>query len=132
MTSAVVRVANIESEDGRKSLEQLQNTIGSADVVNAESNGNKQYSNKSLDNLILPLLRSLELQHLGYTAWKIVTTLRIRNKLGPEYIIPILTIPETEPRLSSGDKLCPGSYVYHEGEVDLYPGLTCLFVGKLP
>jgi hypothetical protein len=113
-------------------LEQLQNTINSAKVEKTEDNGNIQYSNESLDNLVFPLLRSLKLQHLGYTAWKIVTTLRIRNKLGPEYIIPILTVQETEPRLSSGDKLTPGSYVYHDGEVYLYPGLTCLFVGQIP
>jgi hypothetical protein len=62
MPSPVVRVSNIESQDGQKSLEQLQNTINSAKVEKTEDNGNIQYSNESLDNLVFPLLRSLKLQ----------------------------------------------------------------------
>jgi hypothetical protein len=59
---SVVRVINIESQDGQKSLEQLQNTISSAKIEKTEGNGNIQYSNESLDNLVFPLLRSLKLQ----------------------------------------------------------------------
>ncbi|QKX63325.1 uncharacterized protein TRUGW13939_10495 [Talaromyces rugulosus] len=143
MDSAAIRNLDITSNESRNSLKLLQDALQSAEIKHTEDNGNVHYLDKSLDNKVLSLLKCLELTGLGYTAWKVVTRLPIRNKIGPEYIIPILSIPGTEPKLVPRDRLHPethiyhdkavdihlGSYLYHDGPVDLLPGLTCLFVG---
>ncbi|KAE8334237.1 hypothetical protein BDV24DRAFT_40261 [Aspergillus arachidicola] len=144
MDPAVIRHMDIATNDGQDSLKLLQKALQSAEIEKNEDNGNVQYSNKSLDSKVLPLLKCLGLAKLGYTAWKISTRIPIKNKTGPEYIIPVLCIPGTEPKLVPRDRLHPdshiyhdkgmdirpGSYVYHDGPVDLLPGLTCLFVGN--
>jgi hypothetical protein len=35
-----------------------------------------------------------------------------------------------EPTFTPSEKLCPGSYIYHDGTVRLSAGIICLFVGK--
>ncbi|WEW56865.1 hypothetical protein PRK78_002320 [Emydomyces testavorans] len=66
MASPFVQVSKIDSELGQESLERLQRSIEHADVEMIESHGNVQYKNRSLDNLVLPLLRSLKLQAIQH------------------------------------------------------------------
>ncbi|RDH26740.1 hypothetical protein BDQ94DRAFT_131111 [Aspergillus welwitschiae] len=141
MAPTTVRKMDIDSE-GQKSLESLQRDIKHA-VIKKTENGNVQYSNRSLDATVAPLLKSLHLDHLAYAAWKIVKTITIENETGPEYIIPvetvqgdpIISIPTKDENCPEGiftpsESLRPGSYVYHDGTVRLTAGLICLFVGK--
>ncbi|KAL4780269.1 hypothetical protein BJX76DRAFT_50155 [Aspergillus varians] len=141
MAPTIVRKMDIDSE-GQKSIDSLQQAIKLAAIKKTE-NGNVQYSNRSLDTTVAPLLKSLHLDHLGYAAWKIMKAITIENETGPEYIIPvetvqgdpIISIPTenedcSETIFTPSDNLRPGSYLYHDGTVRLSAGLICLFVGK--
>ncbi|KAL4961397.1 uncharacterized protein BDV14DRAFT_126130 [Aspergillus stella-maris] len=143
MAPTTVRKMDINS-DGQKSLESLQQAIKHA-LIKKTVDGNIQYSNRALDTTVAPLLKSLNLDHLGYAAWKIVKAITIENETGPEYIIPIETV-QGDPMISipienenenfaetifvPGEHLYPGSYIYHDGTVRLSAELICLFVGK--
>lgn len=59
MAPTTVRKMDIDSE-GQKSLESLQREIKHA-VIKKTENGNVQYSNRSLDATVAPLLKSLHL-----------------------------------------------------------------------
>jgi hypothetical protein len=59
MAPTTVKRLDIDSE-GQKSLEALRRAINQAAVKKTE-NGNVQYSNRSLDTTVAPLLKSLQL-----------------------------------------------------------------------
>ncbi|KAM5442747.1 hypothetical protein MferCBS31731_002131 [Microsporum ferrugineum] len=117
-------------EEGRLLLEKIQQAFSDGKIVAAEEFcGNVKYTNASLDAYVLPLLKYLDLNDLGYTAWKISNRVTIRNATGPEYIIPITDISNNA-RLLPSHKLQSGLYVYHTEVVDIIPSLVCLFVTK--
>ncbi|EGE08393.1 hypothetical protein TEQG_07500 [Trichophyton equinum CBS 127.97] len=124
--------AHTIDEEGRRLLEKIQKAFSDGKVAakpTEEDSGNVKYTNASLDAYVLPLLQYLDLNDLGYTAWKISNRITIKNATGPEYIIPITDISNTA-RLFPGHKLQSGLYVYHTETVDLLPSLVCLFVTK--
>lgn len=129
MTNAKITNAEI-SEEGKQSLRNLQEALLQAEYTEMD-NGDRKYSNKSLDKHMFPLLQSLGLQHLGYTAWRILNPTTIRNKTGPDYIIPI-RILSSNPQIIPGGPLEPGMYICHDGKIDLLPELECVFVTRVP
>lgn len=60
MTEAKITSTEITSEEGRKSLKELQDALPSVEYSEME-NGDRKYKNKGLDKYVLPLLQSLEL-----------------------------------------------------------------------
>lgn len=61
MTEVKIRSTEIISEEGKRSLQELQNALLNAEYSIME-NGDRKYNNKDLDGYVLPLLQSLELQ----------------------------------------------------------------------
>ena len=61
MTDAKITNTEITSEKGKRSLKNLQDALSHAEYSEME-NGDRKYSNKSLDKYVLPLLQSLQLQ----------------------------------------------------------------------
>lgn len=77
------------------------------------------------------MLNTERIQHLGYTIWRILNPTAISNKTGPDYIIPIRKL-SSNPRILPGGPLEPGQYIYHDGDVYLFPELECMFVTRVP
>lgn len=63
MTKPETKIINtqISSEGGKQSLKNLQEALLQAEYSERD-NGDRKYSNKSLDKHVLPLLQSLQLQ----------------------------------------------------------------------
>ncbi|KAL4784376.1 hypothetical protein BJX76DRAFT_221117 [Aspergillus varians] len=118
-----VRQMYIDSEAGQAALKQVQKVIDEAQIDKVDVNGNINYLNQPLDDLVRPLLTSLKLEHYGYKVWKIKSPISFYNSVGPGYIIPVLRTSGTN------ENLTPSSYIYHEGPISVSPGLTCLVVG---
>ncbi len=57
-----VRQMYIDSEAGKAAFQQVQEAIDGAEVDNIDENGNINYKNKPLDDLVRPLLTSLKLE----------------------------------------------------------------------
>ncbi|KAI1915277.1 hypothetical protein LOZ65_005487 [Ophidiomyces ophidiicola] len=124
-------ISHTIDEEGKQLLEKLQNTFSNGSAVKelTDTYGNVKYTNQSLDAYAVPLLKHLNLSHLGYTAWKILAPITISNATGPEYIIPITDISDGA-HLVPGGKLLVNKYVYHTGIIELRPSLVCMFVTK--
>lgn len=62
MARAFVRQMTIDSEAGQTSLSLVQEAIQNAEIEETEDNGNVNYKNRSLDESVGPLLKSLKLE----------------------------------------------------------------------
>ncbi|KAI1954752.1 hypothetical protein LOZ58_006896 [Ophidiomyces ophidiicola] len=126
-----IPISHTLDEEGKLLLKTLQDTFSKGNAARelTDSNGNVKYTNHSLDVYAVPLLKHLNLSHLGYTAWRILAPITISNATGPEYIIPITDISD-KAHLVPGGKLQADKYVYHTGTVELHPSLVCIFVAK--
>ena len=62
MTDTKITNAEIPSEEGKRSLKNLQDALLHVEYSEMENGDRKYTNNKNLDKLVLPLLQDLQLQ----------------------------------------------------------------------
>ncbi|KAF7505077.1 hypothetical protein GJ744_001296 [Endocarpon pusillum] len=117
-----------EITKGRQSLKELQDWLPNAQYDKRDG-GNWEYRiNADLKAKVIPLLKDLELQHMGYTLWRISIRTTIGHRTtGAAYLIPIHVISGT-PSLGQECLQIPGQFTKYQTQVDLTPELDCIFV----